>query len=112
VKLDDYLVAIKNLKKHKEGTVKQLLKLQLDKYAYRDLNDNEYTTFELLFDLYLTEDFIKDVLYPDSTNVALAVHKVSGAMTEVEKNHPGNRGVYFVQSPNPLLRFVKEGVDI
>ena len=64
--LKDYEIAIKNLKKHKEGLSKELMKVQLDKYARRELSSNEYTTFELLFDLYLTEGFIRDVLYPDS----------------------------------------------
>jgi len=66
VKLDDYLIAIKNLKKHKEGLSKELMKVQLDKYARRELSSTEDTTFELLFDFYFTEGFIKDVLYPDT----------------------------------------------
>ena len=55
MKLDDYLIAFKNLKKHKEGLSKELMKVQLDKYARRELSSTEDTTFELLFDLYLTE---------------------------------------------------------
>ncbi len=62
MKYENYIVAIKNLKKHKEGLSKELMKVQLDKYARRELSSNEYTTFELLFDLYLTENFIKDIL--------------------------------------------------
>jgi len=46
VKLDDYLIAIKNLKKHKEGLSKELMKVQLDKAARRDLDDIEYSRFE------------------------------------------------------------------
>jgi len=71
VKLDDYLIAIKNLKKHKEGLSKELMKVQLDKYARRELSSNEYTTFELLFDFYFTEGFIKNVLYPDTNKTSV-----------------------------------------
>ncbi len=71
MKLDDYLIAIKNLKKHKEGLSKELMKVQLDKYARRELSCNEYRTFELLFDLYLTEGFIKNVLYPDTSKTSV-----------------------------------------
>jgi len=69
VNLKDYEIAIKNLKKHKEGLAKDLMRVQLDKYARRELSSNEYTTFELLFDLYLTEGFIKDVLYREDDEI-------------------------------------------
>jgi len=70
VNLNDYEIAIKNLSKHKEGLSKELMKVQLDKYARRELSDKDYTTFELIFNLYLTEDFIKDVLYPDTNKTS------------------------------------------
>ena len=68
--MKDYEIAIKNLKKHKEGLSKELMKVQLDKYARRELSAKDYTTFELIFNLYLTEDFIKDVLYPDANKTS------------------------------------------
>ena len=71
MKYENYIVAIKNLKKHSEGLSKELMKVQLDKYARRELSSNEYTTFELLFDLYLTEGFIKNVLYPDTNKTSV-----------------------------------------
>ena len=71
MKYEDYIVAIKNLKKHKEGLSKELMKVQLDKYARQELSSNEYTTFELLFDFYFTEGFIKNVLYPDTNKTSV-----------------------------------------
>ncbi len=70
MKLDDYLRAVKNLAKHEKGLPRELMRVQLDKYASRELSDKDYTTFELIFNLYLTEDFIKDVLYPDTNKTS------------------------------------------
>lgn len=68
--LNDYLRAVKNLAKHDKGLPRDLMRVQLDKYARRELSDKDYTTFELIFNLYLTEDFIKDVLYPDANKTS------------------------------------------
>lgn len=70
VKLDDYLIAIKNLKKHKEGLSKELMKVQLDKYARRELSSNEYTTFELLYSLWLDEDMRNEILFPNTNKTS------------------------------------------
>lgn len=70
MKLDDYLIAIKNLKKHKEGLSKELMKVQLDKYARRELSSNEYTTFELLYSLWLDEDMRNEILFPNTNKTS------------------------------------------
>ena len=71
MKLDDYLVAVKNLAKHDKGLPREVMRTQLDKYARRELSSNEYRTFELLFDFYFTEGFIKNVLYPDTNKTSV-----------------------------------------
>ena len=70
MKLDDYLIAFKNLKKHKEGLSKELMKVQLDKYARRELSSTEYTTFELLYSLWLDEDMRNEILFPNTNKTS------------------------------------------
>ncbi|MCH8020806.1 hypothetical protein IH785_13200 [candidate division KSB1 bacterium] len=48
----------------------------------------------------------------NSSNVGAEVDREVEAITAVETDHPGTRGAVFVGSPNPSLRFVKEGVDM
>ena len=57
MKYEDYIVAINNLKKHKEGLSKDLWRVQLWKTAEKDLDDSDFNSFELLYDL--TFDFRK-----------------------------------------------------
>ncbi len=70
MKYEDYITAIKNLKKHKEGLSKELMKVQLDKYARRELSSNEYTTFELLYSLWLDEDMRNEILFPNTNKTS------------------------------------------
>jgi len=70
VKYEDYITAIKNLKKHKEGLSKELMKVQLDKYARRELSSTEYTTFELLYSLWLDEDMRNEILFPNTNKTS------------------------------------------
>ena len=70
MKYEDYITAIKNLKKHKEGLSKELMKVQLDKYARRELSSTEYTTFELLYSLWLDEDMRNEILFPNTNKTS------------------------------------------
>ena len=67
---EDYKIAIDNLKKHSEGLSKELLKVQLDKGARRDLGDIEYSRFELLYSLWLDEDMRNEILFPNTNKTS------------------------------------------
>ena len=70
MKLDDYLAAVKNLAKHDKGLPRDLMRVQLDKYARRELSSNEYTTFELLYSLWLDEDMRNEILFPNTNKTS------------------------------------------
>ena len=57
MRYEDYKIAINNLVKMKDGLTKDLLRVTLWKTAEKDLDDSDFNSFELLYDL--TFDFRK-----------------------------------------------------